>query len=55
MPPFPQAEAEAPVETAFGKPCRSCSRPSDRAVAAASIAQVHRAEHRDDGRPQRSR
>jgi ubiquinone biosynthesis protein len=44
MPPFPQAEAEAAVAASLGKPLRSAFLSFGPAVAAASIAQVHRAE-----------
>ena len=44
MAPFPQAEAEAAVAAALGKPLRDAVRSFGPAVAAASIAQVHRAE-----------
>ena len=44
MPPFPQAEAERAVEAALGKPVRELFASFGPAVAAASIAQVHRAE-----------
>lgn len=44
MPPFPQAEAEAVVTTALGKPLTQAYASFGPAVAAASIAQVHRAE-----------
>lgn len=44
MPPFPQAEAEASVATALGKPLNEVFVKFGPAVAAASIAQVHRAE-----------
>jgi ubiquinone biosynthesis protein len=44
MAPFPQAEAEAAVETSFGRPLRELFATFGPAVAAASIAQVHRAE-----------
>jgi ubiquinone biosynthesis protein len=43
MPPFPQAEAEAVVAMAFGKPVGSTFASFGPPVAAASIAQVHRA------------
>jgi ubiquinone biosynthesis protein len=44
MPPFPQAEAERMIETALGKPLSDLFASFGAAVAAASIAQVHRAE-----------
>jgi len=44
MPPFPQAEAERTVEAALGKPLRQLFATFGPPVAAASIAQVHRAE-----------
>jgi len=44
MPPFPQKEAEAAVEKAFGLPLKDVFASFGPAVAAASIAQVHRAE-----------
>jgi ubiquinone biosynthesis protein len=44
MAPFPQAEAEAQVSAALGKPLREIYASFGPAVAAASIAQVHRAE-----------
>jgi ubiquinone biosynthesis protein len=44
MAPFPQAEAEHMVEAALGKPPRDLFASFGPAVAAASIAQVHRAE-----------
>ncbi|MFY9623786.1 MAG: AarF/UbiB family protein, partial [Rhodoplanes sp.] len=44
MPPFPQAEAEAVVENALGVPIKSVFASFSPPVAAASIAQVHRAE-----------
>lgn len=44
MPPFPQAEAEAAVAKAFGLPLNDIFASFGPAVAAASIAQVHRAE-----------
>jgi ubiquinone biosynthesis protein len=44
MPPFPQAEAEATIERAFDKPLREVFFSFGPSVAAASIAQVHRAE-----------
>jgi ubiquinone biosynthesis protein len=51
MPPFPQAEAEAAIEKAFGLPLNQVFASFGPAVAAASIAQVHRAEvETPDGR-----
>jgi ubiquinone biosynthesis protein len=44
MPPFPQAEAEAAVELALGRPLREAFVSFGPVVAAASIAQVHKAE-----------
>jgi ubiquinone biosynthesis protein len=44
MPPFPQAEAERIIADAFGKPLSDVYRSLGPPVAAASIAQVHRAE-----------
>ena len=44
MPPFPQEEAEATVATGLGKPLLQSFATFGDAVAAASIAQVHRAE-----------
>ena len=44
MPPFPQAEAEAIVAAALGRPLKDAFASFGPAVAAASIAQVHRAE-----------
>ena len=44
MAPFPQAQAEAAVAGAFGKPLNAVYASFGPAVAAASIAQVHRAE-----------
>ncbi|HEX2655696.1 MAG TPA: AarF/UbiB family protein, partial [Xanthobacteraceae bacterium] len=44
MPPFPQAQAEASVASAVGKPINEIFVSFGPAVAAASIAQVHRAE-----------
>jgi ubiquinone biosynthesis protein len=43
MPPFPQAEAEAAVAASFGKPLKAVFSSFGPPVAAASIAQVHRA------------
>jgi ubiquinone biosynthesis protein len=44
MPPFPQAEAEAAVAASLGKPISTFFSSFGPPVAAASIAQVHRAE-----------
>ncbi|MBM3530503.1 MAG: 2-polyprenylphenol 6-hydroxylase [Alphaproteobacteria bacterium] len=44
LPPFPQAEAEATIEAALGKSLTEIYASLGPAVAAASIAQVHRAE-----------
>ena len=44
MAPFPQAEAEASVAAALGRPLRDLFAAFGPAVAAASIAQVHKAE-----------
>jgi ubiquinone biosynthesis protein len=44
MPPFPQSEAEAAVAASLGKPLSSVFSNFSPPVAAASIAQVHRAE-----------
>ena len=44
MPPFLQRQAERAVETALGQPLRDIFTAFGPAVAAASIAQVHRAE-----------
>jgi ubiquinone biosynthesis protein len=49
MAPFPQGEAEAAVTAALGKPLSSVYASFGPAVAAASIAQVHRAEIDIDG------
>jgi ubiquinone biosynthesis protein len=49
MAPFPQGEAEAVVAAAFGKPVNEVYAGFGPAVAAASIAQVHRAEVAQDG------
>jgi ubiquinone biosynthesis protein len=47
MPPFSQAEAEAAVAEGLGKPVAQLFHEFGPAVAAASIAQVHRAEVKD--------
>jgi ubiquinone biosynthesis protein len=44
MPPFPQAEAEAAIAASFGKPLKTVFVSFSPPVAAASIAQVHRAQ-----------
>jgi ubiquinone biosynthesis protein len=44
MPPFPQAQAEAAIAESFGKPVGAIFASFGPPVAAASIAQVHRAE-----------
>ena len=49
MAPFPQSEAEAAVAAAFDKPLKDVFAVFGPAVAAASIAQVHRAEVESDG------
>ncbi len=49
MPAFPQAEAEAAAAAALGKPLSAVYASFGPAVAAASIAQVHRAEVEIDG------
>ena len=49
MPPFPQAQAETIVSEALGKPLSQAYASFGPAVAAASIAQVHRAEVVVDG------
>src|SRR5438552_5509302 len=49
MAPFPQAEAEAAVASALGAPIRDIFASFGPPVAAASIAQVHRAEVLDQG------
>jgi ubiquinone biosynthesis protein len=51
MPPFPQREAEAAVAASFGRPLDSIFLSFGPAVAAASIAQVHRAEVAAAGGP----
>ncbi len=47
MPPFPRAEAAAAIEAAFGKPLDEVFVTFGEPVAAASIAQVHRARVRE--------
>ena len=49
LPPFPQAQAEAVVADAFDKPVTQVFASFGEPVAAASIAQVHRAEIEKDG------
>lgn len=49
MAPFPQAEAEAAIAAAFEKPLSAVYASFGPAVAAASIAQVHRAEVEENG------
>ena len=49
LPPFPQAQAEAVVVTAFDRPVYEVFASFGESVAAASIAQVHRAEVEKDG------
>jgi ubiquinone biosynthesis protein len=49
MPPFPQEQAERAIEAAFAKPLGEVFAAFGPAVAAASIAQVHRAEIVSDG------
>ena len=49
MAPFPQGDAEAVVAAAFGKPVNEVYVSFGPAVAAASIAQVHRAEVAQEG------
>ncbi len=44
LPPFPQAEAEAIVESELGKPVSQLFKTFGPSIAAASIAQVHKAE-----------
>jgi ubiquinone biosynthesis protein len=51
MAPFPQADAEAVVAAALGKPLTQAYSTFGTAVAAASIAQVHRAEIASDEGP----
>jgi ubiquinone biosynthesis protein len=51
MPPFPQAEAEAAVAAAFGRPLGSIFASFGPSVAAASIAQVHHAKVGTAGEP----
>lgn len=49
MPPFPQAEAVATIEQAFGRPLNQVFSAFGPAVAAASIAQVHQAQVQTEG------
>ena len=49
MPPFPQSAAEAVIARAFEKPVKEVYASFGPAVAAASIAQVHRAEVEEKG------
>jgi ubiquinone biosynthesis protein len=49
MAPFPQAQAEATIAAAFDRPVHEVYASFGPAVAAASIAQVHRAETEKDG------
>ncbi|MES2751821.1 MAG: AarF/UbiB family protein, partial [Pseudomonadota bacterium] len=49
LPPFPQAQAEAVIVAAFDKPVAQVFASFGDSVAAASIAQVHRAEVEKDG------
>jgi ubiquinone biosynthesis protein len=51
MPPFPQKEAEAAVAASFGRPVSAVFSSFGPPVAAASIAQVHRAEIATDAGP----
>ncbi|TDR87278.1 2-polyprenylphenol 6-hydroxylase [Enterovirga rhinocerotis] len=50
MPPFPRAEAEATIEAALGRPVDAVFSSFSDPVAAASIAQVHKAVTARDGR-----
>ena len=54
MPPFPQGEAEAAVAASFGKPLKAVFSSFGPPVAAASIAQVHRATVETAGRAART-
>jgi ubiquinone biosynthesis protein len=49
LPPFPQADAEATIVAAFDRPLQQSYASFGPSVAAASIAQVHRAEIEKDG------
>jgi ubiquinone biosynthesis protein len=49
LPPFPQTQAEAVLADAFGKPVTQVFASFGEPVAAASIAQVHRADIEKDG------
>ena len=51
MAPFPQSEAEATIVAALGRPLNEIYASFGPAVAAASIAQVHKAEVDDGGTP----
>jgi ubiquinone biosynthesis protein len=51
LPPFPETEARAAVERELGRPLAAVFADFEPAVAAASLAQVHRATLRDTGRP----
>jgi ubiquinone biosynthesis protein len=53
MPPFPQQEAEAAIVAAFGRPVSAVFSSFGPPVAAASIAQVHRAEVATASEPRR--
>jgi ubiquinone biosynthesis protein len=50
LPPFPMEEARAAVEVELGQPIEALFSSFEPPVAAASLAQVHRAAMRDDGR-----
>ena len=51
IPPFPEAEARATVERSLGRPIAALFASFSAPVAAASIAQVHKAEIAGDGSP----